>query len=302
MVYTDSFHIPVLLTQIIKYLNIEEGKKYIDATLGGGGYTFEIVKRGGVVLAIDVDQEAIEHVKEKLKVKSEKSTVGKDIFLAQGNFANLKKIARRYDFDRVEGIIFDLGLSSYQLLKSGRGFSYQRDEPLDMRIGKTEGKTAADILNSYSEQDLYELFAKYSEEINSRAIAQAISRTRSLKKPIKRTRQLVAIIDDVLGKSRDRIKVLSRVFQALRIEVNNELTNLRKAIYQTVSLLSISGRLCIISYHSLEDRIVKSKFSQFKEEKRIKILTKKPIRPEFIERKANPRSRSAKLRVAEKIP
>src|SRR3989338_4490438 len=204
MIHTDIFHRPVLLPQVISYLNVVCGGKYIDATIGGGGYTYEILKRGGIVLGIDADEEAIRYVEAKVKIN-------KELFLEEGNFANIKSIARKYDFETVSGIIFDLGMSSYQIDMSGRGFSFHKDEILDMRMGSEVRLKASDILNSFNEERLYEIFSSFSEELNSRAIAHAVFRARTLKQNIVRTKDLVNIVNKVIGKYDP--KVLARVFQ-----------------------------------------------------------------------------------------
>jgi len=274
----SSYHIPVLLKEAIDGLKVKPNGKYIDATIGGGGHAFEILKRGGVLLGIDIDQDAIDYVKEKLEIN-------KDIFLERGNFRNLKSIARKCGFDKVDGILFDLGVSSHQLDTAKRGFSFRSDAPLDMRMDKESNLTAQYIVNKYSKEALYEIFSKYSEELDSRAIASAIVRARALK-PIKTTGELA--------------KFLPRptlVFQALRIAVNEELDNLIEGLHSGADILKKGGRMVVISFHSLEDRIVKLRFDKNK----LKMITKKPIIPNYEEIKVNPRSRSAKLRIFEKI-
>ncbi|MBL7159776.1 16S rRNA (cytosine(1402)-N(4))-methyltransferase RsmH [Candidatus Microgenomates bacterium] len=282
----EDFHKPVLLKEVIEALNIRKGKKYIDATFGGGGHTKEILKRGGLVLGIDQDSETIS----KLKTKNEKVKTyikNKKLILKKGNFRNLKKIAEENSFDKVAGILFDLGLSSWQIEKSGKGFSYLRDEPLDMRIDSSQKITAAEIINHSTREELYEIFTKFGEEINSRAIVNAIFRAH----PIKTTRELVEVIG---GKNTNQ---LARVFQALRIIVNDELDNLKITLSQAIDLLEKNGRLVIISFHSLEDRIVKFSLRT----KNLKIITKKLIRPSREEIIKNTRARSARMRVAERI-
>ncbi len=303
MVLSSNFHFPVLLSKVLDGLEVRGGGKYIDATLGGGGYAREIIKRGGKVLGIDRDEEAL------LNAKS--LDLGKKLVIAKGNFAEIGKIAKVNGFEAVEGIVFDLGMSTNQLQKSGRGFSYLTDEPLDMRMDQKSEITAADIVNSYSEEKLYEIFTKFSEELHSRTIAAAIVRARSLKKgQIGTTGELVEAIDTVMQKiykdqkpmdyKRKLLPTLSRIFQALRIEVNDELTSLKLAIGQSISLLRDGGRLLIVSYHSLEDRTVKLAFRSLEKEGLIKILNKQPVTADYIEIKANPKSRSAKLRMAQR--
>ncbi|MBI5465525.1 16S rRNA (cytosine(1402)-N(4))-methyltransferase RsmH [Candidatus Gottesmanbacteria bacterium] len=296
---TEDYHIPVLLKETINGLVIKEGKKYIDATVGGGGHTEEILKRGGKVLGIDCDPEAIEHVKESIKYKV--SSIKYDLTLVRGNFVHLKEISKKVEFEKAAGILFDLGVSSHQLETENRGFSFNTDAPLDMRMDPILSVTAADLVNGLNEGELYELFVKYSEEYHSRAIARAIVRARALK-PITTCNELAEIVVKARRRRRfDRAHPATRIFQALRIAVNDELNNLRQALPQAVELLEKGGRLVILSFHSLEDRIVKNFFKDKAEKGILQILTKKPIRPDERETKANPRSRSAKLRIAEKL-
>ncbi len=292
MIHTDTFHRPVLLPQVISYLNVVCGGKYIDATIGGGGYTYEILKRGGIVLGIDADEEAIRYVEAKVKIN-------KELFLEEGNFANIKSIARKYDFETVSGIIFDLGMSSYQIDMSGRGFSFHKDEILDMRMGSEVRLKASDILNSFNEERLYEIFSSFSEELNSRAIAHAVFRARTLKQNIVRTKDLVNIVNKVIGKYDP--KVLARVFQALRVAVNNEIEMLKTGLFEAADLLASKGVVIVLSYHSLEDRAVKKFFKLKENEGCLRIITKHCKRPDRFEMSNNPRSRSARMRVAEKI-
>lgn len=301
MIHTDTFHRPVLLPRVISYLNVVKGAKYIDATLGGGGYTFEILKGGGIVLGIDQDQEAIKFVKGKFDPDQigTKFEIDREIFLEEGNFANLKSIAGKYGFEAVSGIIFDLGMSSYQIDMSAKGFSFHKDEILDMRMGNEVRLKASDILNNFSEERLYEIFSSFSEELNSRAIAHAVFRARTLKQNIVRTKDLVNIVNKVIGKYDP--KVLARVFQALRVAVNNEIEILKTGLFEAVDLLASKGVVIVLSYHSLEDRTVKMFFKLKENEGCLRIITKHCIRPDRFEMSNNPRSRSARMRVAEKI-
>lgn len=272
------FHEPVLLKETTELLNVRKGKRYIDATVGMGGHTAEILKRGGVVLSIDCDPEAIACCKLRFRTQ--------DLILVRGNFKNLKKIAQKHGFQKAAGVFFDLGLSSWQIEKSGKGFSYLRDESLDMRMDPNLRLKAADFVNSLKKEELYEIFSKFGEEVNSRTITDALVSAR----PIKTTKQLTEVIGKDVGQ-------LARVFQALRIAVNNEVDNLRKGVSQAIELLEKRGRLVVISFHSLEDRIVKFGLR----DERLKVITKRPIRASREEVVVNPRSRSARLRVAERI-
>ena len=274
----SGFHKPVLLKEAIKALNVKKGKKYIDTTLGGGGHTKEILKKGGTVLGIDWDAEAIASANLRLKTEH--------LILVQGNFRDIKKIAEQHGFDKVAGILFDLGLSSWQIEQSKRGFSYLRDELLDMRMDSSQKITAAQIINASSKEELYEIFTRFGEEINSRAIVKALVSAR----PIKTTGELVKVVGKDIGR-------LARVFQALRIVVNNELDNLKISLHQAIELLEKKGHLVIISFHSLEDRIVKFALKN----ESLKIITKRPIRPSKEEIMINVRARSARMRAAERI-
>jgi 16S rRNA (cytosine1402-N4)-methyltransferase len=302
-------HVPVLLRETLEALAAQPGGRYIDCTLGTGGHAAAILERsspGGQLLGIDTDPSAIRIAQNRLRDYS------KSILLVNDNFSNLNSICRQYDFYPVHGILFDLGLSSLQLDSGERGFSFQQDAPLDMRFNPSQETTAADIVNNYPEAELVQLIRTYGEERFSRQIAHRIVRDR----PIQTTRQLAGIIEQATGGRRGRIHPATRTFQALRIAVNYELDNLESALKQAVELLGCGGRLVVISYHSLEDRIVKQ-FMQ-KEERdcicppqamkcvcghkaSLKILANKVIIPSEAEVQANPRSRSAKLRVAERL-
>jgi len=289
-------HIPVLLKEVIRYLNPQANQNFIDCTIGGGGHAFEILKMigpKGKLLGIDLWEEAIRDL--RLKIKDLR--LEERLILVCDNFANLKEIVKRESFFPVDGILFDLGLSSDLLEKSGRGFSFQKVEILDMRFNpKKQILTAKEILNQASEKELTDIFKNYSEEKFSRLIAKKIVQFRK-KNKIQTTLQLVNLIKIALRENFHK-KSLARIFQALRIAVNDELRNLETVLPQAVDILKPKGRLVIISYHSLEDRIVKN---FFKSHPQLKIITKKPILPTKEEIINNPRARSAKLRVAEKI-
>lgn len=298
-------HIPVLLKEVIEFLNPEPNDNFVDCTLGGGGHSLEIlekIKPNGKILAIDLDHGALEVFENTISGFGDKERVT----LVNGNFADLEDIADKNNFKSVKGILLDLGFSSNQLEEGGRGLSFLKDEPLDMRLGAISssgggerGEVAAeDIINSYRYEDLARIFREYGEERNAGRIAKTICEYRK-KNKIKTTGQLVEVVSKV--NYRSRIHPATRVFQALRIAVNQELDNLEKVLPQAVKILEPKGRLAVISFHSLEDRIVKHFFRNKKQEGALNILTKKPFRPSEQEAMANPRSRSAKLRVAEKI-
>lgn len=294
-----DFHKPVLLKEVKSFLDPKPGDLIIDATVGGGGHTREFLRAGARVLAIDRDLEAIEALFKEFGDNS-------NLILIRGNFNSIKQIAQENGFSGVKGILMDLGVSSNQLAKSERGFSFLKEGPLDMRMDRTLGVSAYDIVNNFEERRLHEIFETFGQEKFSRAIAHAICSARQMK-PIKTTTELAAIIKGVgdrgVRKSHYRLGTLkihraTKTFQALRIVVNSELLNLEEALPQTVDLLEPKGRLAVISFHSLEDGIVK-RF--FKYEERFMVLTKKPVGPQPEEVNSNPRSRSARLRVAQRI-
>ncbi len=297
----EEFHESVLLKEVIEHLRIEKGKKYIDATVGGGGHTAAILKLGGRILAIDCDPEAVKAARGYL---ASACPPGKHYSwrLVSGNFKDLYRIAKKEGFLKVSGILFDLGVSSHQLEKAERGFSFNLEGPLDMRMDPKLTVTAADLINGLNKGELDELFSKFGQEHFSRRFAKAICRARKLE-PIKTTGQLVEIINQALPAKKQRESKLhpaTRVFLALRMVINDEPSCLRKALPQALDLLKPGGRLAVISFHSGEDRIVKQFFKDQAEKDRLKIINKKPIRPTTEEIEKNPRSRSAKLRLAEK--
>ena len=288
-------HVPVLLQEVVRFLDPKAGKVIIDATAGAGGHTEEFLRRGAQVLAIDRDPEAIKYLKKSYGSQ----VINHKLVLAQGNFANIGEIAQKKGFSRVDGILFDLGISSDQLADAKRGFAFAKVGPLDMRMDPNLEVTAYDLVNNFDERRLYEIFSTYGQEKFSRAIARAICRARQIA-PINSTQRLANIIREVYGKKNIRTKLdcATKSFLALRIVVNSELINLENALPQTIEILKKGGRLAIVSFHSLEDGLVK-RF--FKQEKQLLVLTKKPVTPGASEILKNPRSSSAKLRVAEKI-
>lgn len=303
----NSFHSPVLIKEVIYYLNCKKGGIYIDCTLGGGGHAESILEKiypDGLLIGIDQDIEAIEAASRKLKNYLDRVKLVKD------NFNNLEKILNNLKIKKVSGIFFDLGVSSHQLAEKERGFSFKEDSYLDMRMDLTQKFNADILINSYSEKDLIEIFQKYGEERFSKRIAHLIVIKRQ-NNPITTTKQLADLVIRALPKTKKkswwRIHPATRIFQAIRIEVNRELEFLEKGLCQAIKVLDDKGRVGVISYHSLEDRIVKNIFKKAEKEGigqkeyNLKIITKKPIRPSLEEIKGNPKARSAKLRVAEKI-
>ncbi len=297
----NNFHTPVLLQEAIDFLKVKKGSKYIDATLGGGGHSEKILELGGIVLGVDQDEDAIKYIKnEKSKIKNRDN-----LTLTLGNFKNIDKIAHLQGFEEVCGVLFDLGVSSYQLENPQRGFSYQKEGPLDMRMDKRLKVQAADLLNILTKGELDELFFKLGEERNARIISDGIVRARRIT-PVRTTEDLVLVIKRSLGKKGrtsafERGIIAKKIFQAIRIAVNDELNNLREALPAAYTLLGKKGRLVVISFHSLEDRIVKNTFKEFELKNMGKVITKKPITPTPEEIEENSRSKSAKLRVFEKI-
>lgn len=302
----SSYHTPVMLKEVINCLEIKEDRWYIDCNLGGGGHTEGILRAGGKVLGLDLDPDAINEVAKNhgLKVKKEDDnlvSLSQNLILYQTNFSNLEEISFKVHAQPVSGILFDLGVSSYQLENPERGFSFNKDAPLDMRMNFNIGATAADLLNALPEKELARMFWEYGEENFSRPIAKKIVEYRQ-KKKMETTNELAHIILSTRHRTEgDRTHPATRVFQALRIAVNDELHSLRKALPQSLDVLHPGGRLVVISFHSLEDRIVKNFFKDEQEKCSIKIITQKPVLPSEIEIENNPRSRSAKLRVAEKV-
>jgi len=279
-------HTSVLLHEAINALNVAPNKKYIDATYGTGGHTQEIVSRGGAVLAIDWDEENVLIKNEELRIKNEKN-----LKLVWGNFANIEEIAQSHDFSDVDGILFDFGLSMEQIGQAGRGFSFKKhSEPLDMRISKKGlTKTAADIINSSSADELYEIFSRNSQEVDSRAVAQNIFRA-SRTTPIKTVGDFLLVLDSVESNMRSKKEHLYRkIFQAIRMEVNKEIENIKNGMKGAQRLISETGIIAIITFHQTEDRVVKQEAKTLG----LKQLHKKPI----IAKNDNRFEQSAKLRV-----
>jgi 16S rRNA (cytosine1402-N4)-methyltransferase len=305
------YHTPVLRDEVLTGLITSADGIYVDATLGGGGHAESILQRlnpPGVLVGLDADSDAIQFATSRLS-----SYQGRAV-LVHSNFRDISVALAQKGIDHVSGILFDLGVSSYQLDEPSRGFSFRTDDRLDMRMDRTQAVDARTIVNQYEERELADVLWMYGEERASRRIAHAIVRHRT-HSPLQTTGELTALVKGIVGE-RFLVKSLARVFQALRIEVNNELMNLESALAQAIAILEPGGRLVVISYHSLEDRIVKDTLKQEAAsvqrsgnklvpdtllQPKVKILTKKPITATDDESRVNPRSRSAKLRVAEKL-
>jgi len=302
-------HISVMAEEAVEGLQARPGGVFVDCTVGLGGHAANILARilpQGRLLGIDADPEAISIAQDKL------GGYGEAVTLVNDNFAMLEDICHEYKFYPVDGILFDLGVSSLQLDTAQRGFSFQRDASLDMRFDSRQGLTAADIVNTFSEEELARIIREYGEERHSRRVAQLIVHSR----PITTTTELAQVLGQVLGGKRAGIHPATRTFMALRIAVNSELQNLKAALNQAINLLRPGGRLVAISYHSLEDRIVKEFMRREASScicppgtvvcrcghiPTLRLITKKVIKPSTLEVKSNPRSRSAKLRIAERL-
>ncbi|MFA6410222.1 MAG: 16S rRNA (cytosine(1402)-N(4))-methyltransferase RsmH [Candidatus Buchananbacteria bacterium] len=310
-----NFHQPVMLGEVIHYLQPKAGDNFIDCTLGGGGHTEELLKRiapSGKVLGIDLDPLAIQTTQEAIKNHKGR------LIIAKGNFSDLAQIVKENKFTKVKGILLDLGLSSGQLRDHNRGFSFLAEGSLDMRFGAQSETTAETIINSCSPKALIEIFKNFGEESLAKPIVDQIVYVRK-KTPITKPAQLVEIVCEVYKKyyrAKSKFNPATKVFQALRIAVNEELQNLTAVLPAAMNILQKNGRLVVISYHSLEDRTVKEFFAtqsrdcicppkmplcQCTHKKSLKIITKKPISATDLEILENPRARSAKIRVAQKI-
>ena len=301
------YHDPVLRDEAVRFLITPGGRVFVDGTVGGGGHAEEICRCMGsmaTLVCFDADKDAIRFAEQRLK-----AFTGRVLFV-HANFSNIEPELRSRDIHSIDGLLLDLGVSSFQLDDASKGFSFRSDETIDMRMDRRQPVSGLDVVNTYSETDLAGIIWKYGEERNSRRIARAIVRRR----PIATTGALRDAVLTVAGE-RFLMKTLARVFQAIRIHVNNELESLEKALHGALQVLSPGGRLVVISYHSLEDRIVKDFFRQHAASlipsgnkyvadtivvPRLKLLTKKPVTPSPAETERNPRARSAKLRVAER--
>lgn len=308
-------HIPVLIKEVIEFLNCQPGGIYVDCTVGDGGHAEAILERlggQGKLVGIDQDEEAIKRTAERLKKYS-------NLTLIRDNFRNLALVFKKVGLPaaQVEGLLFDLGVSSLQLDSPERGFSFRFDTPLDMRMDRSLSSTAtaAHLVNSVSREELTKILKEFGEERWAGRISNLIVKTRKAR-PIRTTNQLVRIIEEAVPRPRGRIHIATRTFQALRIAVNRELEALKEGLEEGIKRLRSGGRICVISYHSLEDRLIKEQFRRWAKSCQcpprwpvcrcqvkpvLRILTKSPVRPSQEEILRNPRSRSAKLRAAEKI-
>ncbi len=314
-------HVPVLLKEIIEYLDPKHGDKIVDATLGCGGHAMALVEKvapDGKVLGIEWDKELLEEFKVRIKNHEFRD----NFILVNDSYVNIENIVREHNF-RPNGILFDLGLSSWHLGLSGRGFSFRKDEPLDMRYntyrelknkndllyrsssdyeGREKVRTAAEVVNTYSEEELERIFREYGEEKFSKQIAGNIVHTRR-REPILKTSDLVEMISRSVPAwyKKRKIHFATKTFQALRVEVNSELKNVEKGVSSAIDVLESGGRLAVISFQGLEGKIVREIFKRRSKEGAVRFVVKGTVRPSWEEIKSNPRARSAKMKVIEKL-
>jgi 16S rRNA (cytosine1402-N4)-methyltransferase len=303
-------HQPVLLKEVLDSINLNDCQTVVDGTLGLGGYSEAVLQTNPrvKVVAFELDEENLRQSKERLE------PFGNRVNFVNDNFANLKWGMESVGEDKADAIMLDLGLSSPQVDQAERGFSFMREGALDMRFGKSQRLTAREVVNKYSLEELTRIFREYGEERAARKIAEGIVERRK-QRTFEKTTELAEFISDLLGGKKQKIHPATRVFQALRIEVNKELDSLVEVLKQAMDVLKVNGRLAVVSYHSLEDRIVKNflrensreyvnmpdELTTRKLQPAFKLISKKPIAPSAEEIRQNPRARSAKLRVAEKI-
>ena len=297
----EKLHIPVMLREVIDYLNPGPGKIIVDATLGTGGHSFEILKRitpGGKLIGIDRDEDSLAICRKRL------SEFSSSCEFVHGNFVDLDQILEKLGIDKVDGIVFDLGISTYQLKDPERGFSFQQEGPLDMRLDKSSYISAYDLVNNLNESEISNMLWSFGEERWHNRIARLLVEERR-NQPISTTTQLAALVMRAIPyryrKGYYRIHPATRTFQAVRIAVNRELEILETAVKKAVAILGKKAKICVISFHSLEDRVIKHTFRALKADGLIDIVTAKPLTPAPGEVIANPSSRSSKFRVAERI-
>ena len=307
----EFYHEPVMVKEVIASLLVNKKGIYVDGTVGGGGHSYAILKQtDSFLVGIDCDDEALEAAGKKLEEFGERK------ILTKANFADLGKVLKRLNIQKVDGVLLDLGVSSHQLDRPERGFSFNQQALLDMRMDRSLQLSAYDVVNSFAQSELERIIKAYGEEKMAGRIAKAISLKRQIS-PIETTAQLAAVVVSSLPAKLkwQKIHPATKTFQAIRIVVNKELDNIKPAIDDATEALKSGGRLCVISFHSLEDRIVKNEFRALagdcvcpkdipfcvcEKEKKLKIITRKALTPSAEEIKANPRARSAKLRVAER--
>lgn len=308
----DYRHAPVMVKEVIELLRPETHKRYLDGTLGGGGHAAELLRRSspdGRVLGLDWDEEALAAAGERLRA------FGDRLVVRRANFAEAKEVLREIGWDRVHGMLLDLGLSSHHIESAERGFSFQATGRLDMRMDRRQSFDAYRLVNTYPVSELHRILRDYGEEPAARRIAQAIDAARK-RKPVETTAELAGLVSRVVGRKRGGMHPATRTFQALRIAVNRELENLEVFLHDAYELLLPEGRIVVISFHSLEDRLVKTAFRRWNKHclcppkapfcrcgwsQKARLLTPRPLRPSREEIQANPRARPAKLRAAERV-
>ena len=304
-------HVPVMVREVVAALNVRPGGRYVDGTVGGGGHAYAVMEAaspGGSLLGLDRDPEALATARGRL------APFGDDVRLEQGDFAEMDRLCRELDFAPVHGVLLDLGLSSLQLAEAERGFSFQHEGPLDMRFDQRQERSAAEIVNEYSEEALADVLRRYGEETRARRIARRIVEHR----PLRTTTELAKVVEKAVGGRARRLShPATRTFQALRIAVNQELLSLETVLPQAYGLLGDLGRMVVLSYHSLEDRLVKQFIQResrdclcpprqpvctCEHKAGLRPVSRRAVRPSAEEVEGNPRSRSARLRVAERLP
>ncbi len=304
-------HVPVMVREVVAALNVRPGGRYVDGTVGGGGHAYavmDVASPGGSLLGLDRDPEALATARRRL------APFGDDVRLEQSDFAEMDRLCRELDFAPVHGVLLDLGLSSLQLAEAERGFSFQHEGPLDMRFDQRQEHSAAEIVNEYSEEALADVLRRYGEETRARRIARRIVEQR----PLRTTTELAKVVEKAVGGRARRLShPATRTFQALRIAVNQELLSLETALPQAYGLLGDLGRMVVLSYHSLEDRLVKQFIQResrdclcpprqpvctCEHKAGLRPVSRGAVRPSAEEVEGNPRSRSARLRVAERLP
>jgi 16S rRNA (cytosine1402-N4)-methyltransferase len=301
VIMTEQLHTPVMLQEVLSYLDLGPGKIIVDATVGMGGHSFEIAGRilpGGKLIAIDRDKESLGIAQERLK------SYGDNVEFVYGNFSEIDDVLKRLKIEKIDGIVLDLGVSMFQLMQPERGFSFTREGPLDMRLDRNSYISAYDLVNNLNEDEISNLLWSFGQERWHNRIARRVVEERQ-KHPITTTAELSEIvmrsIPSRYRKFHYRIHPATRTFQAVRIAVNRELEALEQVLARAIPLVAAGGRICVIAFHSLEDRVVKWAFRKAAGDGTVKILTPKPLTPTESEARLNPSSRSSKFRAAEKL-
>lgn len=291
------FHVPVLLNEVLQYLVLKKNGIYVDCTVGEGGHAeaiLEHIDENGLLVGLDKDEKSLKIAEERLK------KTGRNFILIKSDFLDISSQLKRFNIDRVEGILFDFGISSFQLKDVSRGFSFKNNGLLDMRFDTSSLLTCEKLINEAPSSELYRILRDFGEERKASLIARRIIQKRKERR-MRTTFELAGIARRAIGRKKGKIDSATRTFQAFRIAVNREIESIEKVLPQIPNLLKKEGRVCAISYHSLEDRLVKRSFKEAEGKEILRIITKKPVRPSLVEIFDNPRSRSAKLRVGEGV-